>query len=286
VNLAFNLSNDKDLRDHILFESFNLVSLWDMLRIRAQDFIDACSALARVSTIIEQVKKTDPERKHSNPPPIKEDIERLRNAAGRMRLKVIVDRAEELIEFITENEEIELARLDNMVKALPNKLMKELKSELWLRVRPEHARIYDGKKALLSKQVLNDLPEIRQEEKRARRCYAFEKYTACAFHLMRIMELLVQRFGTILNVTFDPGETPWGNILESCRQEIEKWDKKHSNHIHKKQFATCHHLMEGLRPIRNDLMHYRQSYDEDAVQDLKGAVELSIKAFLKLPALT
>ena len=136
VNLAFDLRKHKGVRDDILFESFKPVSLWDMLRIRAQDFIDASAALA-VSTIIEKLKKSDPDRKRADPPPIRDELIKLRSATIRMRLKVVVDRTDELIEYISSNEEIDLSRLEEMVKVLPGKLMKELKGELWLERTPE-----------------------------------------------------------------------------------------------------------------------------------------------------
>ena len=56
-----------------------------------------------------------------------------------------------------------------------------------------------------------NFPAANHEASEAGKCFATARYTACVFHLMRVMEVGVQEFGAVLSVA---GEVEFeANIL-------------------------------------------------------------------------
>lgn len=288
MNLAFDLSNNKREREDSAFQSYKIVSLWEVLKVKAKDFVEACSILSLMYGHIRYLSVTYPDQRLADQPPFLADsAEQLHGISNKMGLKVVADRSEELHQYLIQNNPIDITLADRMIRQLQEKTIDELGGEFWLKVGEQHSKIYRGQKAFLSKQVLKELPEIKNEAKQAGKCFALEQYTASAFHLMRIMDFLVQRFANIFGIQPDPDRDTWGTILNQTRQEIEKWgkDKKHPNRPYRRKYNDCYKRIDSLRPDRNDLMHNRQNHNEESVRDLKGAVELNIKTFLRLPKL-
>jgi hypothetical protein len=285
MNFAFELQKDKGVREDEHVQSLMIVSLWDMLRTRAFQFVESSQVLAYNDGILDCKRHKEPSQIYTNIPPIKEHLQSLRDQAKQMGLTETWLRCLDALTLIR-RKQVEVAALSAALTEIRFRFQYELQQEIFLQLRREHRSFYIGKKRFLSAKVLKHVPELRKEDLKARRCFALEEYTAAAFHLIRIMELLVQRFaGKVPNVTFDPVEDSWGNILGRCREEINKWNRGHPHHQYKKIYNSCCDLMNGLRPERNELVHHGQNYSEDSVTDLKGHVESSIKAFLKLPTL-
>jgi hypothetical protein len=129
MNLAFELRKDKPLRDDGLLQPYKIVSLWDMLRIQAEDFISICNLLTDLSAIFDNVKTKFPDLKTIRKPPIENKLRKLRDISEKMNLRITTDRAEELLEFLDTDDEVDLCTLDHMINALPKKLIAELRAE-------------------------------------------------------------------------------------------------------------------------------------------------------------
>ncbi len=287
MNFAFELKKDKAMCEDNLIQAHRVVSLWDVLRIKANDFTEIWRLLGWLHGCLAIFPIEFPGKKSiANIPHITEQARRLHELSAKMGLRVLEDRSRDLHVYLARNVMWDIAEVKRMLTALPGKMSAELKAEIWYRIRPDYKKFCDGKEAFLSRRTLKNFPDIKAEERKARRCYALEEYTAAAFHLMRIMELLVQRFASKLpNVTFNPDEDSWGNLLGRCRDEMKKWEKGHPSHKFKKQYNSCCDLLNGVRPERNDLIHHGQDYNENSVKDLKGTVQLTVNAILKLPQL-
>jgi len=91
----------------------------------------------------------------------------------------------------------------------------------------------------------------------AGKCLSLNRPTASVFHLMRVMELAVQRFGNELSVTLVT-EKNWQVILDQINAAIRKLDAKQPK---TKSYAQAtSHLYNVKVAWRNEVMHPKQTY--------------------------
>jgi hypothetical protein len=65
--------------------------------------------------------------------------------------------------------------------------------------------------------VTNAFPIANKDLSEAAVYYAFERNTACAFHLMRALEIVLRTFAGKLGARFEPKN--WGTILASIEEK-------------------------------------------------------------------
>lgn len=115
-------------------------------------------------------------------------------------------------------------------------------------------------------------PTASEEVSEAAKCLALQRPTAVVFHLMRAMELAVQRMARALGRN-DPAEKVWGIILSDIDSEIQKMPKGAARDA----WSACHtHLYHVKQAWRNDTMHPKTTYTE--VQ--AGTVFEAVKSFM------
>jgi hypothetical protein len=91
------------------------------------------------------------------------------------------------------------------------------------------------------------------------------RYTASVFHLMRVVEVGVQEFGTTLGVQFTDTKN-WHNILEESDKAIKGLDR---NHPGKSQMAEISALLGAVKLAwRNEVMHPKASYDAEEAENV------------------
>jgi hypothetical protein len=197
-----------------------------------------------------------------------------------MELQIAAHLTETLIEEMGKENEIEMSRFVEMIIGVESRIETDLQRELLARIEPKRTIFYKDEKAFLGEDIISQLSKITTEAKEAGKCFAFERYTACAFHLMRIMEYVVQEFAKKVRIDFDPDEDSWGPILDRIwKQKIEGWPKSPT----KKKYSACYKLMDGIREWRNNIMHQGEWYTEERVEELRGTVKSCVRDFLKLP---
>ena len=91
----------------------------------------------------------------------------------------------------------------------------------------------------------------------AAKCLSLDRPTACVFHLMRVMELAVQRFGDVLSVKLVT-EKNWQVLLDQINAAIRKLDAKDAKTKAYAQAAS--HLYNVKVAWRNEVMHPKQTY--------------------------
>ncbi len=126
-------------------------------------------------------------------------------------------------------------------------------------------------------------PTANAEVIEAGNCFAFDRFTACAFHLMRSLEVVLKSLFSAL--TLPPltaaGEKNWNGILRQIKDKLEQ-DKAIPNHdFYDGAYAF---LAAAKNPMRNATMHVDAVYDEDSVRrvfDTVGAFMRHIATKLK-----
>jgi hypothetical protein len=105
----------------------------------------------------------------------------------------------------------------------------ELRESLFMSVPADRAAFY-AQPQLFGEAVNRRFPGCQYDIEESGKCYAAGRGTACAFHLMRVMEQAVQEFGVALGIAFTT-EKNWQNILDEINKSIKFLPAKDSRTI-------------------------------------------------------
>ncbi|MGA8026350.1 MAG: hypothetical protein WB992_04340 [Bryobacteraceae bacterium] len=130
--------------------------------------------------------------------------------------------------------------------------------------------------------VFNRFPSATLDIEEAGKCLAFGRFTACVFHLMRVIEAGLRELGKSLN---DPNLNPktnpnWERILKRCDDELKKPYADRSPEWQKgpQFFADATANLRAVKDAwRNPSLHVEISYDEEKCSDVWNAV----RAFMR-----
>lgn len=107
----------------------------------------------------------------------------------------------------------------------------------------------------------------------AAKCLGFGRTTACVFHLMRLMELSLQKFGAKLGITLIDSrgkDKMWQNILNEVDAAIKAMDQKAPETKH---YASLSALLYNVKLAwRNEVMHPKDTYTEEEAKKLFNTV--------------
>lgn len=139
---------------------------------------------------------------------------------------------------------------------------------LWV----EHDRFYK-KPHLFGEEVERCIQGIGEDIEEAGTCYAVGRYTACVFHLQRIMEAGLKALAEPTGERHNPN---WDAILRKIDDELRKgWEERRNFFQGKEQEISASAAM--LRAVksswRNPTMHIDRVYDEDNALDIWNAVK-------------
>jgi hypothetical protein len=108
-------------------------------------------------------------------------------------------------------------------------------------------------------EVTGAFPEANKDLSEAAFCYAFERNTACVFHLMRALEIVLKAFAEKLGAHFEPKN--WGRILSSIEEKI-------GNSRNSEDAEVLVHLRNIKNAWRNSTMHVERDYDAEQAFDI------------------
>jgi hypothetical protein len=151
-------------------------------------------------------------------------------------------------------------------------IMLQLRENLFMVIAPERAEFY-AKPQLFGEAVNARFSRSQYDIEESGNCYAAGRGTACAFHLMRVMEIALQEFGTALGITLT-NEKEWQNILDQVNKAIKPLPGKDARTIALSQAAA--HLYHVKIAWRNPTMHPKITYTLEEAADLI----FTVKAFM------
>jgi hypothetical protein len=147
----------------------------------------------------------------------------------------------------------------------------QLREQLFMFIPPDRAAFY-AEPQLFGEAVNKRFSRCQYDIEESGNCYAAGRGTACAFHLMRVMEIAVQEFGA-LGIALT-NEKNWQNILDEINKAIKGLPRKDTRTIALSQAAA--HLYNVKVAWRNPTMHPKITYALEEAADLISTV----KAFL------
>lgn len=165
-------------------------------------------------------------------------------------------------------------RLDRIYADLDNSIRRDMQTALFFHV-PFNLREFYKPKTLFGQDVRDRFPRANYDIEEAGTCYAFERSTACAFHLMRVMEIGVQAFGTMLGVDF-PEDKEWGKILNIATGKIKEQTERREHHGRDPEIVAWNQIHAHLSSVgtgcRNQYMHPKETVTMEEAKDLIGLV--------------
>jgi hypothetical protein len=132
---------------------------------------------------------------------------------------------------------------------------------------------------LFGKDVNAKFPEIQFDMVEAGNCYAAGRGTAVVFHLMRIMEVGVQKFGAALGVALAV-EKNWQKILDEINKKIKTMNHKAPRTVELSEVSA--NLYAVKLAWRNEVMHPKDTYTLEEADSLIRQVKLFMQNLAKV----
>ncbi len=262
-------------------ESSRLWSLWDVLRFYAYRFVRALSTLEYIATL-EHIDFSLPENKPAR---------LYLNRAATSLFKMLIEMDLNLSSASAADIELHIKNMDKVddlfrqyVRELKDRLEIELKTRFFLVIMPGgREKYYNSSESIFGKDVANKFPELVEDISEAGNCFALDRYTACVFHLMRVMEKSVQKFAAKVDILpSDTYDEKWQTILNTIRGKINSLYPKHSDPTRIKYESIVAHLETIKIAWRNPTMHPKITYTEEEAKALLDAVRIFIKDLVKV----
>jgi len=239
-----------------------------MLKFAAEDFWIAAHLLAEWRTDLDSIV---PQGKRTAAATI---LKKLARHLVVLDLRVSVRELEKFQEWIDrssadmKNQSMPAAEWQAGVRSrldlITSVIHSELEQHVFLTLDTKEAELYDQKE-LFGKEVLAKFPAIQFDMTEAGNCLATGRGTACVFHLMRIMEVGVQQFGSKLSVSL-VGEKNWQNILDEINKAIKRLPPKDAGTVGMCQAAA--NLYSVKLGWRNEVMHPKDTYTLEEAHNL------------------
>ncbi len=256
----------------MIFKPFQIVSLWDIMeKFQANAFLDVCKTLGIIMGSLAVTKYQNPNCAENavSMPPIKAQLEWIQMAMAKHNLKLSAIAAKR---FLGKLDSMKIDDAHRLSEDLFLRLYDELKDRQLFILPSGNAEFYNIKESFLGKDIIDKFPNATTDAVEAGNCFAVGRYTACVFHLMRIMEDCVQKIGTIIT-GINTEDKNWYNIIIDVRKKIKAMfpDEKDSERI--KWDSALNHLDSVRSAWRNTTMHPKQTYTEEEAEEILNCVK-------------
>lgn len=161
-------------------------------------------------------------------------------------------------------------QLHALSQELVNRLNDDLGAQIFLYVSGVQADLL-RKPTAGWEDVITKLPDLKSEIEEATKCLAFQRATATVFHLMRVMEIGLQRLGRKLGLPKSTlEERNWQNILNDVNAKIAALPGKTPSQKSRRQELAqlSAHLLAVKLAWRNPTMHPRNRYTEEEAKEI------------------
>jgi len=158
------------------------------------------------------------------------------------------------------------------IEHVTERIIDELEQETFHHVPSDKDRFYH-KDDLFGVEIGKKFPKAREDLTNAGTSYAVGLNTACVFHLMRVMEHCVQRFGRKLQVSIDVNKESWATIMDHVNNAVKALPggrhTKAAQSKKKERYSLAAARLDHVRIVsRNDTMHPKATYDEKEATEI------------------
>jgi hypothetical protein len=180
-----------------------------------------------------------------------------------------------LIAFQTDN--VSWAKYDELGQNLRQALMDEMRTIKFYSIELNKQYLIIDKN-LFGPEVTIAFPSAIVDIEEAGKCLAFERWTACVFHLMRAMEVGLRAMGNTLKISST--NPNWENILRKCDEELKLHPSKRSIEWQSDDafFTESSTMLRSVKVAwRNPTMHIEKTYKKEQSQDIWDTTKIFLR---------
>lgn len=256
--------------------------LVDMLEVKAEPFVNAIEALSFARAAIENDTANFSGPMHqSNREESIRFLKTIIKAAGTLNAPNTKREAKFILEKLGDKA-IKYEDFRALLSGLSRLFRGEISGTKVFSVTPEKGRYFRSASFIFGTEALAVFPNAEYDFEEAAKSLATARNTACVFHLMRAMEMIVAVAGAQLNATvIDKSNQAleWGKILANMSARIEAMDKGDI----RTQWNAVHSLLYHVKEAwRNPTMHPGEKYTDDEAREILDAVRAFVRAITPL----
>ena len=172
------------------------------------------------------------------------------------------------------------ADFQRMLSVLHGRIKDEMEEKSFMYLPPERASRYDQQEPF-GAEVHKNFPSVLFDSKEAGNCFASARFTACVFHLMRVLEVGLIAFAGLFP-SVPTNKENWQPIIEKIESEIREmpkaavkapdWKEKQE-----KYSQIANNFMFFKDAWRNYTAHARGKYTEDE----SDAIYRNVRSFMQ-----
>ena len=169
----------------------------------------------------------------------------------------------------------------NSVGILRERIQDELADIIFMFIPKDEAPYFQNER-IFGEEVAVKFPQASEDIAEAGNCLAMGRYTACIFHLMRVVEYGLRALAKDLRIKFTRSpSTPvelreWGEIINAIETKIGEIEKRKRTHKREFDLEFYHGAGAQFRHFknawRNHVMHTRAHYDESQAKSVMSHV--------------
>jgi hypothetical protein len=157
-------------------------------------------------------------------------------------------------------------------------MCEEMSLRKYFEIRQDRTKYFIDTQVPFGEEVSSSFPSTTFDAGEAMRCYALGRSTACVFHLMRVLEIVLAVFARRFSIQSD--HTNWHNVIEGIEKAVRNMgsdQNKPSNWKDQQEFFSqaASNFMFIKDAWRNYTAHARAKYTEDEAETLL----INVRAF-------
>jgi hypothetical protein len=250
-----------------------LWSLWDMYELKLKAFVDVQDLIVQWSTMLHnEDRRFFPKVNDHNKGQLTAQMGELLGQLLPGEFDMCRKAAERLLTTLARTNDAKEIRAD--IEDLRRRLLDQMDSVFSLALTAQDRQFYEPQSPLFGATVEAKFSNMSEDIAEAGKCLGLNRATAAVFHLMRVMEIGVRRFGDVLGVTLADDKN-WQNILDEINKAIRALDQKLP--LTKKYAAASAHLYNVKLASRNEVMHPKQTYTFEEASKVFSATDAFIR---------
>jgi hypothetical protein len=175
--------------------------------------------------------------------------------------------------------------VENRLGELRRSIERQLQGKLFMSVPSDKATYWKASNPF-GKAVTDRFPKATEDVAEAGNCLAAGRSTATVFHLMRVLEIGVQRLAARLAVTVNLNQT-WGQVLTPIDAAIKALPggtgATAPQNRRKEAFSEAAAYLRHVKDAwRNTTMHPKQTYTEQEAEDIYRNVRSFMQSLVRL----
>lgn len=189
---------------------------------------------------------------------------------------VALDRLSHYIERESAAEVLDPETITELCRDVENRTIDQLGSKIFLYLSSSERALWTMQSPF-GADVELAFPNAAEDIQEAGKCLALGRYTASVFHLMRALEIAVQRLAAHLQIV--NVDRVWGHLLSDIARAVEAMEKGPMRTSWSEIQVLLYHVKQAWR---NEAMHPKATYTREQATEVYHACRAFMAAFAGL----